>query len=150
MNAFAAELISIFRAFGVAERETVCCGTVTVPQCVLLQKLLEQPGDISSLAERVAVSMSAMTRLVDGLERRGWVTRVRTSGDRRKVVVELTDEGRREASRLRQLSDQLVGLILAQIPEEKHAQVIESLRLVRAAVGEVRGELAGFCGGDWG
>jgi len=150
LSSFATELISIFRAFGVAERETVCCGTVTVPQCVVLQKLLEEPGDISSLAERVGVTMSAMTRLVDGLERRGWVTRVRSDDDRRKVVVQLTDDGRHEAARLRDLSDQLVGLILARIPEEKHAQVIESLRLVRAAVGEVRGELDGFCGGDWG
>lgn len=148
MTPFARELIAIFRAFGVAERETVCCGTVTVPQCIVLQELLAEPGDISSLAERVGASMSAMTRLIDGLERRGWVTRIRSDEDRRKVEVELTAAGREEAVRLRGLSEELVNLILGRIPEEKHPQVFESVRLVRRAVAEVRGNMAGCCGMD--
>jgi DNA-binding MarR family transcriptional regulator len=141
VNPFTIELIAIARAFGVFERETVCCGTVTVPQCVVLQELLEEPRDISRLADRVGVSMSAMTRLVDGLERRAWVSRTRSIEDRRKVVVELTAGGRREAARLRALSQQLVDTILARIPAEKHAQVLESVRLVRLAMAEFRDDL---------
>jgi DNA-binding MarR family transcriptional regulator len=138
MNPFTAELVAIFRAFGIFERETVCCGTVTVPQCVVLQQLIEEPNDISGLADRVGVSMSAMTRLVDGLERRGWVDRNRSAEDRRKVVVQLTGEGLQEATRLRALSDRLVATIFDRIPEDKHAQVLESVRLVRVAMAEAR------------
>ncbi|WP_052955257.1 MarR family winged helix-turn-helix transcriptional regulator [Mycobacterium nebraskense] len=150
MNSFTTELISIFRTFGIAERETICCGTVTVPQCVVLQELLEAPNDISGLAERVGASSSAMTRLADGLERQGWVRRVRVPEDRRKVIVELTDEGRAEATRLRGLTEKLVDLILTRIPQDKHAQVAETVRLVSQAMTEVRHDMANLCSGGCG
>ncbi|RLB48267.1 MAG: hypothetical protein DRI90_25545, partial [Deltaproteobacteria bacterium] len=69
MSDLTAELVRICRHFGVFERESVCCGSVTVPQCLVLQELLEAPRDMSALAAQAGASLSAMTRLVDGLER---------------------------------------------------------------------------------
>lgn len=147
MSSFTTELVSSFRAFGIAERETICCGTVTVPQCVVLQQLAEAPNDISGLAKKVGASSTSMTRLADGLERRGWVKRVRVPEDRRTVVVELTDQGRAEAMRLCALTEQLVDLILTRIPQEKHAQVTEAIQLVSQAITEVRHEMVNLCDG---
>ncbi|MCC6524599.1 MAG: MarR family transcriptional regulator [Polyangiaceae bacterium] len=135
------ELVGICRAFGVFERGAVCCGTVSVPQCIALQALLEGDHDVSRLAEHLGVSTSAMTRLVDGLERRGWVERVRAEDDRRRVVLALSRKGRREAERLRQATVDSVSAVLGRIPGPKQAQVAESLHLIRAALDEVRGAL---------
>ena len=65
MKEFTDELVQICRHFGVFEREMVCCGTVTVPQCLVLQQLRNGATDISTLAGHAGSSISAMTRLVD-------------------------------------------------------------------------------------
>lgn len=46
---------------------------------------------VSELARRVQLSRPAMTTMVDRLLARGWVERSAHAGDRRKVIVTLTD-----------------------------------------------------------
>lgn len=140
MNEFAHELIAIARCFGSFERLAICCGRVTVQQCVALQSLLDGGKDTGSLADCSGVSSSAMTRLVDGLEDRRWVRRVRSSDDQRRVVVELTAAGRREAERLVAQTVEMSKLVLARIPREKRAEVLSSIRLVRTALESVASE----------
>lgn len=48
----------------------------------------------SRMAELLVRTTGGMTKIVDRLERRGFVERVRDSVDRRSVLVVLTDEGR--------------------------------------------------------
>jgi DNA-binding MarR family transcriptional regulator len=53
------------------------------------------------LAERLILTASGVTRLLDGLERTGWVERASCASDRRVTYAVLTDSGRaklREAS----------------------------------------------------
>ena len=138
MSRFSTELITLGRAFGMFERDAICCGTVSVPQCAALQELLDGPRDIGTLARIMGVAQSSMTRLVDGLEKRGWVVRVREGNDRRRVEVELSPAGRKEAKRLSGLTDECVSQILDRIPKGKRRQVVESLGLLRAALEEVR------------
>jgi DNA-binding MarR family transcriptional regulator len=45
------------------------------------------------LAEQVLLTASGITRLLDGLERQGWVERGACDGDRRVVYAVLTDAG---------------------------------------------------------
>ena len=49
---------------------------------------------MNELAERILYSKSGLTRVVDRLERDGYVRRVRPENDRRSIFVVLTDEGR--------------------------------------------------------
>ena len=53
--------------------------------------LFEGPRTIGQLAQETALSSAAATALVDRLERKGFVRRVRDTVDRRKILVELTD-----------------------------------------------------------
>jgi DNA-binding MarR family transcriptional regulator len=140
------DLVAIGRQLGAFERSAVCCGTVTVPQCVALQALLEAPRELGELASFAGSSKSAMTRLVDGLERRGWVSRRRDAEDRRRVVAELTKAGLVEATRLRELTHRTLDGVLDLVPEAKRAQVIESLHLLRSAMDQASELLAGCCG----
>ncbi|GAA4870455.1 MarR family transcriptional regulator [Actinomycetospora straminea] len=73
------------------------------------------PQRLSDLAVREGITQPSMTALVTRLERDGLATRGDDPGDRRAVVVTLTDAGRevllarrtRRASRLADLLDQL-------------------------------------------
>ena len=52
------------------------------------------------IAERVLLSNSGLSRLIDRIEAKGLVKRVRCPGDRRSLNVELTDEGQQMLDRM--------------------------------------------------
>lgn len=132
------ELVALCRIFAAFEKEQICCGDVTVAQCVVLQSLLKEPSEAAVLAEEHGVSRPAMTRLVDGLERREWVVRTRDPDDRRHVTIELTPAGRREAQMLYDRTKNAVEAILGRVPRAKRGQVIDSIKLVREILDDCR------------
>jgi DNA-binding MarR family transcriptional regulator len=135
------DVVAFCRLFATYERDTICCGTVTVAQCVVLQTLREGAWDVSSLADATAVTKGAMTRLLDGLEKKQWVRRVRDNTDRRRVAIVLTPAGRKEADRLALLTDQSIQTILKSIPADDRTQVVRSIGLLRRAIESVRGQV---------
>ena len=145
MNDAVRELVALCRAYTLVEREAVCCGTVSVAQCVALQELLDGPRDVAALADNAGTTPGAATRLVDGLERAGWVERARHPEDRRRVLVALTEDGRDEALRLQRATASTVDAVLRRIPKDRHAQVIESLGLLREALEGARGAGESCC-----
>jgi DNA-binding MarR family transcriptional regulator len=62
-----------------------------------LDLLYEGPLSAGQLSERSGLSPAAMTTLIDRLERKGYVRRVRDANDRRRVFVELTDQAKKAA-----------------------------------------------------
>jgi len=66
-----------------------------VPEVVTLAHLaVAGPVRAGAVAERTGLSQGSVTALVDRMERRGLVVRVRPPENRRVVLVELTDAGR--------------------------------------------------------
>lgn len=67
---------------------------LTAPQLLLLQ-ILRQRGQVTigTLAREMNLSQATVTTVMDRLEDRGVVTRVRSETDKRKVFAALTDEG---------------------------------------------------------
>jgi DNA-binding MarR family transcriptional regulator len=69
---------------------------VTMTEYFVLVNLSEAPDRqlrMSELAGRGAMSLSAISRVVDALERRGLVERMRCPSDRRGLLAVLTDRG---------------------------------------------------------
>lgn len=62
-----------------------------------LDLLLDGPLSAGQLSERSGLSPAAMTTLIDRLERKGYVRRLRDVTDRRRVFVEVTDLAREVA-----------------------------------------------------
>lgn len=59
----------------------------------------EGPVTAGRLAEATGLTSGAMTTALDRLERAGLARRLRDAGDRRRVLVEMTPEARRQAPR---------------------------------------------------
>jgi DNA-binding MarR family transcriptional regulator len=68
----------------------------------------EEPSAINSVSERLGISLPSASRAVDGLFKKGLVTRVEDTEDRRVRRVVLTDEGQEVANRL--ITARLEGL----------------------------------------
>ena len=132
------DILAFVRLFGLLERHAVCCGTVSLPQCVALGTLFEGPHTNAELAEALGVTRGAITRLLDGMDARGWIARHPDAGDRRRVAVSLTRTGRAEAKRLSGLFEASVEGLLAEVPARERPGVERSVRLLREAAEATR------------
>jgi len=75
---------------------------VTARQATLLWLVKRSPGlSLAELAAEEGISPPALSGHVDRLERAGFIERVRSSEDRRRVGLRLTDEGARLLRRVR-------------------------------------------------
>ena len=87
--------------------------------------LAQGKGDTAALLAREAgTDAGAMTRMLDRLEAKGLVRRVRSEQDRRVVHLALTDEGQRAASQIPQglcsvLNHHLQGISPAELDQLK-------------------------------
>ncbi len=64
--------------------------------------VLERAGRLSAgeIARQTGLSSGAVTALLDRLERGGWVRRLRDAADRRRILVELTEQAQRGAAEI--------------------------------------------------
>ena len=75
---------------------------VTARQATLLWLVKRRPGlSLAELAAEEGISAPAMSGHVDRLERAGLLERVRSSADRRRIGLRLTDDGARLLRRVR-------------------------------------------------
>ncbi|MDD4290945.1 MAG: MarR family transcriptional regulator [Clostridia bacterium] len=79
---------------------------------------------MGAMANKVGVSGSQLTGLVDGLVRLGYIDRVVNEANRRSVLIHITDEGRNALDESRR---QTLELILPQF-EELSTEDVERLR----------------------
>ena len=126
------ELIrTLERKLGILEdNEFACCG-VTLAQCHALVEI-GRAGTISlnELAELVNLENSTMSRTVNNLVNKDLVERNLDSKDRRYVTIALTAEGHTIFESIETQMDNYFKDIFSHIPEEKGAQVLESLALI--------------------
>ena len=88
----------------------------TLPMWRVLASLLHRDGQrITGLSAHVSIEVSTLSRLVAGMERRGFLRRSAADDDARAVVVRLTDEGRALAWRIVPLAELYERMALANI-----------------------------------
>jgi DNA-binding MarR family transcriptional regulator len=78
------------KVLGVSQSEGMCID------------VLDREGPVTAgrLAEATQLTTGAITAVIDRLEGKGYARRVRDETDRRRVLVEVTDEARRKAHEL--------------------------------------------------
>ena len=89
---------------------------------------------MSRVAEMLDVSLSNATGLIDRMEERGLVERLRVPDDRRVVLVSLSDRGRRTLEEIELLRGDQIETILARLDFAQLNRLALSLRDVRSAL----------------
>jgi DNA-binding MarR family transcriptional regulator len=134
--ALQSQIAAFVRAFDLHHPDRTPCGQpVPVSEAHALGELhRDGPLTQQTLAARLRLEKSTVSRLVGQLTSRAWVRRVERDGDARLVWLELTDAGRRAAEDLAAARATRFAELLDNIPAGKRAAVIEALEtLVRAA-----------------
>lgn len=68
---------------------------LTMAQVLLMRSIRDKPGvPIGDLAQDIQLSQATVTTVLDRLEKRKLISRERSTSDKRKVFITLTDSGR--------------------------------------------------------
>lgn len=109
---------------------------ITLPQYNVLRVLRgagEEGLPTLEVAERLIEHAPGITRMMDRLEKRGWVRRERSAGDRRQVLCYLSDEGQRLLSELDECMNRADQEALSGLSEAEQRELVRLLDQVRAA-----------------
>ena len=128
-NEIVQSLRRIIRSIDVHSRALSREYELTWPQLAALQEL-ERQGKcpVGRLASEMFIGAPTLTGIVDRLEQGGLVERLREAGDRRKVLVTLTEDGRRLLSRKPSLLNERVRSQLGELPERQQKRMLDTLQ----------------------
>jgi DNA-binding MarR family transcriptional regulator len=130
------ELERLARILGQVGPDEVCCEGLSQRQTSILRTLVAQEGArLSDLAASSGITPSAMTRVLEKLEARGLVERVRgAQSDGRAATVRITAAGRETRKLLDGLMCQRAQQIATSIPETRRAIVLRALKTLNDAI----------------
>ncbi|MDR3095852.1 MAG: MarR family transcriptional regulator [Paraburkholderia sp.] len=109
---------------------------LTPPQGFMLRAVLERPGSLQrELADLLSIARPTATRVLDGLEARGYVARQRTAGDQREVAFVPTPQATSIREALNHASAQVTSRIKRSLGGEAFVDTVSRLRTARATLG---------------
>jgi DNA-binding MarR family transcriptional regulator len=124
-------LFDLTEVLGAMMRHGVTHHGLTRARAALLWALLHDgPMTQGALARALGVTPRNVTGLLDALEDSGQVTRAPHPGDRRAILVSLTDEGRRTTTGLRAGRNDMAAELFAGFTAEELATFRETLATV--------------------
>ena len=138
LSEFSTALDQLIRKLNILDRNEILCHGVTVTQCYLIDTL-NKKGEMTMnrLSIELGLAISTLTRIIDILVRDKIVQRKRGTEDRRKVLVELTEDGKEISKKLTKCGNEYKMEILKNIPHEKKADVIDSLNILYNALTKI-------------
>ena len=113
---------------------------LTLAQVRALRKLAKQPRSLGQLGAELALAPPSVTRLVDRLEERGLIERRRDDDDRRKVLANLTTEGRRLVGEIPLLEGTPIRTAVERMTVADRTRIATAMRDFTAAVRQVEEE----------
>lgn len=121
----------IIRAVEIGSQQLQQNHHVTGPQLGCLLALRESgPLTATHLAATVFLSPSTVVGIVDRLEEKGLVTRVRSTLDRRQVQIELTETGRQLLAATPPALQENLAAALKRLPEQEQVSITVALERV--------------------
>lgn len=122
-------LRKIIRAIDLRSRRLMQEAGFTGPQLLVMQALARaEEITAGDLAKQVNLSQGTITSILDRLEKRELVKRIRSDTDRRRVFVSLTDEGRERLSVAPTLLQERFIQRFAELKEWEQHQMLASLQ----------------------
>ena len=138
-EAFYEALSELIRIYEFRDRDRICCYDISVSQCYALEAVVRgEELTLNDLAARLYLDKSTASRVVDALERKGYVERQPHPEDRRSLLLRPTPAGREMEQRIRRdILAEEQALLADFDPEIRQAMTQLIRRLARAAASRV-------------
>lgn len=110
---------------------------LTAPQILSLLAVYEKgPLTIAKIADEIHLSASTMVGIIDRLEMKKLVIRERSKTDRRQVIVEITEEGKRLAKKSPAPLQEKLLESLNKLSETQQRNIVKALDLLVEMLGD--------------
>lgn len=117
-------------------------GELSLRQLSALYIIEHEPTTPGQLARRLMVTPAVVTGLIDRLERRGFVRRESESEDRRRIHLELTEEGKAAGASVRHELAGYFSCALSDLSEDERDRLSAGLDVLMNVIGNL--ESRGF------
>jgi MarR family transcriptional regulator, 2-MHQ and catechol-resistance regulon repressor len=147
-SALHAAVSDLVRIYQFRDRDKICCYDISVTQCYALETLADKGAMRSqALAALLMLDKSTTSRVVDALERKGYVERHSDENDARASSLRITREGRALYEKINHELIAQQAQLLADLDPKVRRGVTEVIRrLARAAESRfVSGVSVGAC-----
>jgi MarR family 2-MHQ and catechol resistance regulon transcriptional repressor len=128
-------LSELVRVYQFRDRKRVCYRDVSITQCYAIDALIRNgPVSLNMLASELFLDKSTASRVIDSLERKGYVTRSADPKDGRALILKVTKRGRELHSRIEgELAEEMKKMISDFDPDIRQATIRLVARLAKAA-----------------
>ncbi len=124
------------KAFGLQLKKNEI--TITVEQMGILNFLLmDNNASMNDLAKKTFTDNSAITRIIDNLEKYGMVKRKSNKLDRRLKLICITKKGIDEVKKANQIGKKYVKQVTKGIDETEIANMIKTLKKIRKNISNI-------------
>ena len=120
LHALSIDLQSFFR-------RSIKIDDASFPQILALAVVPDDGIEMSSLSKRLGLDSSTVTRLIIGLEKKGWAVRKKQKKDNRIIKVFLTSAGEEKRSELEDKIDKLGSLVEKETDPFDRSELLEYL-----------------------
>lgn len=129
-NQVAEQFIKLFRRLSAEYRQELN-RDLSGPQVQLLEALDRfGPSKVSDLADKLYVTVGAVTLLADRLHKGGYLTRERSEKDRRVVILAITEPAREVLEQAKAIRERLFEQYFGILNEEEAADLVRVLSKV--------------------
>lgn len=120
----------VIRAVDLHSRMLAASHGLTGPQALILKELRSGSLSAGELAARISLSQGTVTDILNRLEKRGLVKRVRDTEDRRRVLVEVTADALSLLAQSPPLLQERFALRFRDLKEWEQMQLLASLQRI--------------------
>lgn len=100
---------------------------LSLRQLSALSMIEDEVTTLGDVARKLHVTPAVVTGLIDRLERRGYVRRINSTDDRRRVMLTLTDNGR-------DASQRATGALAAQLEQSFAKMSVDDIQMINRAL----------------
>ncbi len=147
VHLFNGALSDLIRVYQFRDRDRICCYDISVSQCYGLEALVRRgPMTLNDLAAHLYLDKSTASRVVDALEKKGYVARSPHPEDGRSLQLVTTAAGRDLHARIESdLVHEERGLLADFDPQARAAMIQLLGRITRAATARVEASGGSCC-----
>lgn len=121
----------VIRAVDIYSRKLNTELGLTTPQLLCLYALSKSESmTLTDLAKTVSLGVSTTNGIVDRLEAKHYLTRKRSSEDRRKVSLEISLIGKKTVSKAPSLLQDKLSTALSKLPDSEQMAITEALEMI--------------------
>jgi len=130
-------LIEIAWYFGPKGLNGECCENLTMPEFIALDKVSTTPHcAVQDIGYRLGFTKSGATRVVNRLEKKGYIKKIKSNEDGRICCVEITKAGEHVLSSANARYMEQLHIIAAKVPEYTMEDIIKLITSIAKAMEE--------------